>query len=70
MGYIRIMKRDGEGIEDYKKALKKLKEAKRAIDVICDLSEDMEDEFSTRSDSHFDEDELVERISKKIMKRM
>lgn len=48
MGFSAIIKhRDSEG-DDYskfKRAVKKLKEAKRSIDIICELTDDMEDEY-------------------------
>ncbi|MBR1436370.1 MAG: hypothetical protein IJ584_14825 [Bacteroidales bacterium] len=42
MGYIHIMEKGGEELSEYRKALKM---AKKGIDKICELSEDMEDEF-------------------------
>ena len=42
MGLVTIMKRGGEDYRDYKKAVKM---AKEAIDVICSLTEEMEDEY-------------------------
>jgi len=45
MGLVHIMERGGDDYRDYKKALKT---AKEAIDLICDLTEDMEDKFSER----------------------
>ena len=49
MKIIRIRERGGDELHEYKKALKKLKEAQDAIDTICDLTEEMEDEFSERA---------------------
>ena len=48
MKIIRIRERGGNELHEYKRALKKLKEAQDAIDTICDLTEEMEDEFSER----------------------
>ena len=42
MGLIHIMERGGDDYREYKKAVKK---AKEAIDTICELTEDMEEEF-------------------------
>lgn len=46
MGLIHIMERGGDDYYEYKRAVKK---AKEAIETICDLTEDMEDKFSERS---------------------
>lgn len=45
MGFIRIMERGGEELREYKKALKM---AKQGIETICELTEEMEDQFSER----------------------
>lgn len=45
MGIIRLMEKGGEDYKEYKKALKK---AKEAIDEICELTDEMEDTFSSR----------------------
>ena len=42
MGLVRIMERGGDDYRDYKKALKM---AKWAVDTLCDLTDDMEDEY-------------------------
>ncbi len=42
MGLIRIMERGGDDYRDYKKALKM---AKKSIDTLCELTEDMESEY-------------------------
>ena len=49
MGIIRIMERGGDELYEYKKALKM---AKHAIDTICDLTSEMEEEYSERDDSY------------------
>lgn len=48
MRLVRIFERGGEDLHEYKRALKK---AKEAIEIICELSEDMEDKYSERSES-------------------
>lgn len=42
MGLIRIMERGGDDYHEYKKHLKN---AKKSIEALCDLTEDMEDEY-------------------------
>lgn len=42
MGLIRLMERGGSDYHEYKKAIKM---AKKAIETICDLTEEMEDEY-------------------------
>lgn len=51
MGIIHILERGGDDYREYKKAVK---DAKRAIDTICSLTEDMEEEYGykERSDSY------------------
>ena len=58
MGLIRLMERGGSDYHEYKKAIKM---AKKAIDTICDLTEEMESEYgysergySRRDDEHED----------------
>ncbi len=52
MKVVKVSSRDGEELVDYKTALKKLKKhlkgAKESLDVICELSDDMEEEYSSR----------------------
>lgn len=45
MGIIHIMERGGDSLREYKKAVKM---AKEAIDTICELTEEMEEQFSDR----------------------
>ena len=45
MGIIHIMERGGDDLYEYKKALKM---AKKSIDMLCELSEEMEDKYSER----------------------
>lgn len=47
MRLVKIMERGGDDYREYKKAVKM---AKKAIDVICDLTEEMEDKYSERDD--------------------
>ena len=58
MGLIRIMERGGEDYRDYKKALKT---AKKAIETICDLTEEMESEYGY-GERYGDHDEMGERM--------
>lgn len=65
MGLIHIMKRGGEDLHEYKKALKM---AKKGIEMLCEISEEMEDEYgygergSYRMSSREDDD-MYERGS-------
>ena len=45
MGMIHIFERGGDDLREYKKAVKM---AKEAIDMICELTDEMEDKFSSR----------------------
>lgn len=45
MGLITILKRGGEDYREYKEAVKM---AKEAIDTICSLTEDMEEQYGER----------------------
>ena len=62
MKLVRIMEKGGEDYREYKRALKM---AKKAIETICEISEDMEDEYSERggmsSREEWDEDDIRER---------
>lgn len=49
MGLIHIMERGGDDLREYKKAVKM---AKEAIDTICELSEDMEEQYGERRGSY------------------
>lgn len=49
MGILHIMERGGDDYREYKKAVKK---AKDAIETICELTEDMEEQFAERSSSN------------------
>ena len=70
MGLIRLMERGGSDYHEYKKALKM---AKKSIETLCDLTEEMEDEYGygergsyRRNDEH-DED-MYERGSMRRMR--
>lgn len=45
MRLVKIMERGGDDYYEYKKALKK---AKESIDMLCELTEEMEDQYSPR----------------------
>lgn len=47
MRIVHMFKERGDDLREYKKALKM---AKEGIDTICELSDDMEDEYSERGD--------------------
>ena len=47
MRLVHIFKERGDELHEFKKALKM---AKEGIETICELSEDMEDEYSERGD--------------------
>ena len=42
MGLIRLMERGGDDLHEYKKALKM---AKKSIETLCELTEEMEEEY-------------------------
>lgn len=52
MGLLHIMARGGDDYRDYKEAVKM---AKKAIDTICDLTEEMEEKFSSRDHSRWED---------------
>ena len=64
-----IRYRGSDDYREYKKALEKAKEhtamAHRAIEKLCELTEDMEDEYGER-----DDDEEYEYEDRKMKKRM
>jgi len=68
MGIVHIMERGGSDYHEYKKALKM---AKKAIDTLCELTEDMEDEYGYEERSGYsmrDGEEMNER-SGRAMRR-
>lgn len=64
MGLIRLMKRGGDDLYEYKKALKM---AKKSIDMLCELTEDMESEYGYDERGSYrrrdEDDEMQERGS-------
>lgn len=58
MGIVHILERGGDSLREYKKALKM---AKKGIELLCDLSEEMEDEYGERDDYYEDDDREVRR---------
>lgn len=62
MGLSVIMKRGGDDYREYKKALKM---AKKSIEILCELTEDMEDEYGygERDDRDY---EIVERGGSRV----
>lgn len=61
MGIVHIMERGGDDYREYKKALKM---AKKSIETLCELTEDMEDEFGygeRKGYAHHDDDDMEER---------
>ena len=59
MGIVHIMERGGDDYREYKKALKM---AKKSIETLCELTEDMESEYSERGGySGRDYDDFEER---------
>lgn len=57
MGLYRIVERGGEDYRDYKKELMK---AKKAIEALCEITDDMEDEYGY-SERRSERDEMEER---------
>lgn len=70
MGLIRIMSRGGDDYREYKKALKL---AKKSIETLCELAEDMEDEYGYGergySDGDYERDGVSERQSRPFRRR-
>ena len=63
MGIVHIMRRGGDDLYEYKKALKM---AKKGIEMLCELSEDMEDKYSyDERDEHEEWDEPREYKSRR-----
>ena len=59
MGIVHLMKRGGEDLYEYKKALKM---AKKGIELLCDLSDEMEEEYGYKErDEHEDWEESRDR---------
>ena len=53
MGIMHIMKRGGDDLHEYKKALKM---AKKGIEWLCDLTEEMEDKYAYEDDEEDEEE--------------
>jgi len=64
MGIVHIMKRGGDDLYEYKKALKM---AKKGIEMLCELSEEMEDKYSY--DERDDREEWDEPRERKSYRR-
>lgn len=58
MGILHIMERGGEDYREYKRNLKM---AKKAIETLCELTEDMEEEYGERRGYSRRDDEMDER---------
>lgn len=69
MGLIRLMERGGSDYHDYKKALKM---AKKSIETLCELTEDMEEEYGYGERGSYrrkdDQDDMYERGSMRRMR--
>ena len=68
MGIIHIMKRGGDDLYEYKKALKM---AKKGIEMLCEISEEMEDEYGYGERGSYrreEDDDMQERGS--VRRRM
>ena len=55
MSVVHVIKRGGDDLRDYKKALKM---AKKGIEWLCELSDEMEDKYSYDED---DDEEIEEK---------
>ena len=67
MGIVHIMKRGGDDLYEYKKALKM---AKKGIEMLCELTEEMEDEYGyDERDDHEEWEEPREVRERKIRRR-
>lgn len=69
MGLIHIMKRGGDDLYEYKKALKM---AKKGIEMLCEISEEMEDEYGYGERGSYrreEEDDMQERGSMRRYRR-
>lgn len=60
MGIVHIKKR-GEDLSEYRRALKM---AKKGIEMLCDLTDEMEDRYSYDEDDDYEEDEKSYRRRK------
>lgn len=60
MGIVHIKKR-GDDLSEYRRALKM---AKKGIEMLCDLTDEMEDRYSYDEDDDYEEDEKSYRRRK------
>lgn len=61
MGVLHIMERGGSDYREYKRNLKM---AKKAIETLCELTEDMEEEYGERSSYRNDDREYMDERSR------
>ena len=67
MGLIRLMERGGDDLHEYKKALKM---AKKSIDILCDLTEEIEDEYGYGERGSYRRREEQDDMYERGMRRM
>ena len=67
MGLIRLMERGGDDLHEYKKALKM---AKKSIEILCDLTEEMEDEYGYGERGSYRRREEQDDMYERGMRRM
>lgn len=67
MGLIRLMERGGDDLHEYKKALKM---AKKSIETLCDLTEEMEDEYGYGERGSYRRREEQDDMYERGMRRM
>lgn len=67
MGLIRLMERGGDDLHEYKKALKM---AKKSIDILCELTEEMEDEYGYGERGSYRRREEQDDMYERGMRRM
>ena len=70
MKVARVIRYRGEDdLREYKDALKKAKEytakAHRSIEKLCELTEDMEDEYGERDDDDYEDREMRRRMGRR-----
>ena len=67
MGIIHIMKRGGDDLYEYKKALKM---AKKGIEMLCELSDEMESEYGYGERGSYRRREEHDDMYEREMRRM
>ncbi len=67
MGLIRLMERGGDDLHEYKKALKM---AKKSIETLCELTEEMEDEYGYGERGSYRRREEQDDMYERGMRRM